>query len=73
MNSFKQEEVQYVASLSAKYLAEENDCKANDSGKSKNSLKALLYGIRSDLLPMLIATEQRIDRLPIVYLAEANA
>jgi len=72
MNPFKVE-VNNVASLSNKYLAEEKEQNPNESGKTKNSLTALIYIVSSDLLPMLMATEQRIDRLPIVYLSEAHA
>ena len=72
MNSFKVE-VNDVASLSNKYLAKEKDEDPNDSGNTENSLKALIYIVSSDLLPMLMAAEHRIDRLPIVYLAEAHA
>lgn len=72
MNSFKKE-VNYVASLSKMYLAEEKARGANCNGESKNSLTALIFTFNSDLLPMLMATEHRMDRLPIVYLEEANA
>ena len=72
MNLFKVE-VNYVASISNKYMAEKKDNKANDSGKTGNSVEALIYIVSSDLLPMLMATGHKIDRLPIVYLAEAHA
>jgi hypothetical protein len=62
-----------VASLSKKYLAKEQDRGANGSAESSNSLTALIYTVSSDLLPMLMATENKVDRLSIVYLEEANA
>ena len=72
MNSFK-EEVKFVASLSTKYLVKEKERTANGSGKSNNRLTALAYTVSSDLLPLLMETENKMDRLPIVYLEEANA
>jgi len=67
------EEVKYVASLSNKYLAEEKEQKANCGIEVTSTLVALVYTAGLDLLPLLMATGNRIDRLPILYLREANA
>jgi hypothetical protein len=67
------EEARYMASLSTKYLVREKKRKANGSGKNKRRITALSYSVKSDLLPLLMETGHKMDRLPIVYLIEANA
>jgi hypothetical protein len=62
-----------VASLSTKYLVKEKKQGASGSGKNKSRTTALAYTVTSDLLPLLMETENKIDRLPIVYLVKANA
>jgi hypothetical protein len=72
INSFNVE-VNNVASLSTKYLTKEKNRGVNGSGETKSRLNALMYSVNSELLPILMATKHKMDRLPIVYLSEANA
>lgn len=36
-------------------------------------MQALFYSIGNDLLPMLMATKNKMDKLPVIYLKEANS
>jgi hypothetical protein len=62
-----------MASVSTIYLTSNGSstCEQKKSRSAKTS--ALVYSTRIDLLPLLMATENEIDSLPIVYLREAKA
>ena len=62
-----------MASLSLTYLA--NGRKQEEAGAKKGTgtVHALFYTARTDLLPLLMATKNNMDKLPVLHLEEANA
>jgi len=62
-----------MASLSSTYMI--NDSESNNDKKKAGSVAytALIMSAALDLTGLLIATKKGIDRLPLVYLAEAKA
>lgn len=62
-----------MASLSAVYLSKRRDHEGKSGTEVSGSMQALFYSIGNDLLPMLMATKNKMDKLPVIYLKEANS
>lgn len=62
-----------MASKASKYMI--NDSSSNKDKKEAGSaaFNALIHSTEVDLTALLLATKIGIDRLPIVYLSEAEA
>jgi hypothetical protein len=62
-----------VASLSAAYLAKKKDREGKSGTELSGSVQALFYTVGNDLTSMLMATKNKMDRIPVIYLKEANS
>lgn len=62
-----------MASIASKYLTKDKRPMNEKKEVSSVKVNALIYSTSTNLLPLLIATNKGIDRLPILYLWEARA
>lgn len=62
-----------MASISNEYMINEG-MKGTERNRQSESFAfyALMHSIKTDLLPLLMATKFRMNRIPIVYLSEAH-
>lgn len=62
-----------MACLSSEYLVNDNEIDINEIEKFGSCrFNALIHSVKSDLLPLLMAAKKEINKLPVMYLKEAN-
>lgn len=61
-----------MASVASFYVAAEK-INHKKSEQESDGIQAFLYALRIDLLPLLMATKRKMDRLSVAYLKEAEA
>jgi hypothetical protein len=62
-----------MASISSEYMINDNESNNDKKKAGSVAFNALIHSTEIDLTALLIAAKIGIDRLPLVYLAEAKA
>jgi len=62
-----------LASISLKYLAKGTGRDEASRKRETCGVHALFYAAETDLLPLLLATKYKMDRIAVLHLEEANA